>query len=180
MKILLHICCAPCAVYCVNRLRDENNDIQGLFYNTNIHPRIEYRQRRESTQLLSEKLNFKTTYLRDYMYEDFFRRISFHESPEERCPLCWSLRLHKTAEFASKNGFDGFTTTLLISPYQDHSKIKAIGKEAEIKHSVQFVYKDFRDGFRQSHRLSRDMGFYHQKYCGCVYSELERYKERKN
>jgi hypothetical protein len=81
----------------------------------------------------------------------------------------------ETAEYASKNGFDGFTTTLLISPYQDHDKIKAIADETAKKYSVLFIYEDFRKGFRESHRLSREMGLYHQKYCGCIYSERERF-----
>lgn len=178
MKILLHICCGPCAAYTVKRLRDKADTVEGFFYNPNIHPVSEYMKRRESALRLSESLGFKIHFFRECFFEDFFRKISFHEK-EERCPLCWSLRLNKTAEYAQKNDFDGFCTTLLISPYQDHEQIKKIGQTQARKYSVEFRYEDFRPGFKESHHLSREMGLYHQNYCGCIYSERERLRTRK-
>lgn len=176
MKTLLHICCGPCAVYTIKRLRDKGNDVEGLFYNPNIHPISEYIKRRESVLKLSEQLGFKLNFFREYLFEDFFRKVTFHEKGE-RCPLCWSLRLSETAEYANKNDFDGFCTTLLISPYQNHEKIKEIGQTQAKKYSVQFIYEDFRPGFKESHCISKEMGLYHQNYCGCIYSERERYEQ---
>ncbi len=176
MKILLHICCAPCAVYPLKRLRDRGNTVKGFFYNPNIHPASEYMLRKDSAKKLSESIDFDIVFFRDFQFEDFYRKISFHEE-DNRCLLCWKLRLSETAEYAVKNGFDGFTTTLLISHYQDHDRIKDIAKQAANKYSILFVYEDFRSGFKESHRISKEMGLYHQKYCGCIYSERERYKK---
>ena len=176
MKILLHICCAPCAVYSIQKLRDSGNDVEGFFYNPNIHPLSEYENRKKSCIKLSEATGVKVFFCNDYRFEDFFRKITFHEN-DQRCSLCWALRLNKAAEYASKNGFDGFTSTLFISPYQDHQEMKAIALKAQQQHSVAFFYDDFRPGFRESHRLSKEMGLYHQKYCGCIYSERERSKK---
>ncbi|MFH1868072.1 MAG: epoxyqueuosine reductase QueH [Candidatus Omnitrophota bacterium] len=174
MRILLHICCAPCAIYTVKRLREKGHEVVGFFYNPNIHPASEYKLRKDSVLKLSEAMDFNTVSFRDFQFEDFCRKVNFHES-DNRCHICWRLRLTKTAEYASKNGFSGFTTTLLISPYQEHDKIKAIGNDAADKYSAAFVYEDFRPGFVESKKVSKDMELYHQKYCGCIYSERERY-----
>ena len=173
MRVLLHICCGPCAVYSVQKLKELGHDVKGFFYNPNIHPVSEYKNRRQATESLSEETGLEIDFYRDYQFEDYFRKVTLHE--DDRCAICWKLRLEETAEYASKNGFNGFTTTLLISPYQDHEKLKKIATDAGKKYSVAFVYEDFRPGFRESHRLSREMGLYHQKYCGCIYSERERF-----
>jgi len=177
MKILLHICCGPCAVYSINRLRDRDDIdiVEGLFYNPNIHPGSEYINRKDSVLKISELLDCKVNLSGDFQFEDFFRKITFHEA-EERCSLCWMLRLSKAAEYAAKNGFDTFSTTLLISPYQDHERIKEIAGNVADKYSVGFTYEDFRPGFKESLDASKKMGLYHQKYCGCIYSERERIK----
>ena len=104
---------------------------------------------------------------------DYFRAVTGHEG--ERCGDCFQLRLSKTAEVARSKGFTHFTTTLLISPYQKHELLRAVGEAEAEEHGVEFYYEDFRPGFRDSHQLSRELNLYHQKYCGCVYSEWERY-----
>jgi predicted adenine nucleotide alpha hydrolase (AANH) superfamily ATPase len=175
MKILLHVCCGPCAVYIINRLRGRGDTVEGFFYNPNIHPVSEYKNRKEAVVRLSQEVNLKVNFFREYQLEDFFRKINSHEQ-DGRCPLCWQLRLEETARYAAANGFDGFTTTLLISPYQDIGRIKAIGEGLAAEYSASFVYEDFRPGFRESHRIANEMGLYHQKYCGCLYSERERMK----
>ena len=172
MKILLHICCGPCAVYSIKRLRENGNTVEGFFYNPNIHPASEYSSRRDSVQKISETLDINIEFHREFQFEDFFRKISLHEQ-DNRCMLCWELRLNKTAEYASKNGFNGFTSTLFISPYQDHEQMRKIAQSAAERHSVIFSYEDFRSGFRESHQASKQLGLYHQKYCGCIYSERE-------
>jgi epoxyqueuosine reductase len=174
MKILLHICCAPCAVYSLQKLKEKYSTVECFFYNPNIHPVEEYKKRKASCEELSRVIGVKTYFYKDFQFEDFFRKITFYEK-DLRCSLCWNLRLEETAEYAAKNGFNGFTSTLFISPYQDHEKLKQIAKDAQEHYSVPFIYEDFRPGFRKSHELSRNMGLYHQKYCGCIYSERERF-----
>jgi epoxyqueuosine reductase len=174
MRILLHICCAPCALYCIEKLREKYNNVEGFFYNPNIHPSSEYDMRRSSCEKISNTLNFKIHFHKDFHFEDFFRKITPFEK-DLRCKLCWALRLQETAEYASKNGFNGFTSTLFISPYQDHAQLKQIANDAQGRYSIPFIYDDFRPGFKKSHQISREMGLYHQKYCGCLYSERERF-----
>jgi hypothetical protein len=156
------------------RLREKYATVECFFYNPNIHPSSEYCMRRSSCVELAWHMDTDIVFHKDYMFEDFFRKVSLHEK-DFRCSLCWSLRIEETAEYAVKNGFDGFTSTLFISPYQDHEKMKQIARAAQQRYSVPFIYEDFRPGFRQSHSMSRGMGLYHQKYCGCIYSERERF-----
>ncbi|MEE8328552.1 MAG: epoxyqueuosine reductase QueH [Thermodesulfovibrionia bacterium] len=92
----------------------------------------------------------------------------------ERCKACYRLRLKKTAEEASKQGFDAFTTTLLISPYQDFDQITAIGNEIADKYNVLFYLRDFRPDFRKSMAIAKELGLYRQRYCGCIFSKEER------
>ena len=124
-------------------------------------------------QLLAEKLRFPLIAVEGYDLVDYFRAVVGHEG--KRCPDCYRLRLQITAQLAHEKGFDAFTTTLLISPYQSQEQLKEIGEEAGHQNGVKFFYQDFRSGFRESHQMSKELGLYHQKYCGCVYSEWERY-----
>jgi predicted adenine nucleotide alpha hydrolase (AANH) superfamily ATPase len=178
MRILLHICCGPCAVYSIKRLREKNgkDSVEGFFYNPNIHPLSEYLKRKESALKMSEVLGFKINFFKDFEFDDFFKNVTPYEK-EKRCHTCWALRLSETAEYAARNGFDGFTTTLLISPHQNHQEIKDIAKVIADRRSVAFVYEDFRSGFKESHATSKEMGLYHQNYCGCLYSESERHEK---
>lgn len=138
----------------------------------------EYDKRKEASVVVSKKLDIPIHYYREYKFEDFFRKITIHEQ-DERCPNCWKLRLKHAAEFTKRMGFDAFTTTLLISPYQDQSKIKDIASDLANRYDVDFFFEDFSAGFRESHKASKALGIYHQKYCGCIYSERDRYKKNK-
>lgn len=169
-KILLHICCANCAIYCIERLREMVYDVDGFFYNPNIHPIAEYSKRRNSVEEMSEKVDLTITYFKDYNFEDYFKKVSFYED-SSKCELCWKLRLSETAEYAAKRDYNAFSTTLLISPYQNQDIIKTIGNELSKKYSVQFIFEDFRKGFAQSQKEAKKMGLYRQNYCGCIYSE---------
>ena len=108
--------------------------------------------------------------------EEYFRKVATKEDSKDRCKLCWELRLSETADFAKKNDFNGFTTTLLISPYQDHELIKEIGEKIAKEKDIEFYYEDFRKGFKESQEEAKGKELYRQKYCGCVFSELERVK----
>jgi len=171
-RLLLHCCCGPCAVYTVNKLREEGCDVTGHWYNPNIHPFTEHRSRLEAMADCASQMDFPLI-VDEYNMVDYFRAVAGHEGA--RCGDCFRLRLSRTARVAREQGFDAFTTTLLISPYQEHETLKQVGEEVAQEHGVAFHYEDFRPGFREGHRLSREMNLYHQKYCGCVYSEWERY-----
>jgi len=151
------------------------DNITGFFYNPNIHPPSEYKRRRDTLCETALKIGFKVV-IPEYRMKDYFKRIFSKEDAPERCSICWEMRLSETASFAKTNGFDAFTTTLLISPYQDHEKIKRIGEEIANKNGIAFYYQDFRSGFRDGQEQAKRENLYRQKYCGCVFSELERVK----
>lgn len=173
MKILLHICCAPCTIYPLRILREEGNEVCGLFYNPNIHPYLEYRRRLDT--LTSYAGSEGLTVIRDESYplDAFLRQVAFRE--EERCPHCYQLRLSYAAQIAKNNRFDAFTTTLLYSRYQKHELIREIAAGVAETHGIPFFYRDFREGWSEGVRVSKASGMYRQPYCGCIYSERERY-----
>jgi len=172
-RILLHCCCAPCALYTVDKLRDEGFEVTAFWYNPNVHPFTEHQKRLEAMASLAGDMNLPMIIADGYDMIEYFRSVVGHEA--ERCGHCFTMRLDKTAATAREQGFDAFTTTLLISPYQKHELLREAGENAAKEHGVKFHYEDFRPGFRQSHQRSREMNLYHQKYCGCIYSEWERF-----
>jgi hypothetical protein len=157
----------------VNRLREEGFDVTAFWYNPNIHPFTEHRSRLEAMRSLAQAMNLPLIVWEGYEMIDYFRAVVGHEG--DRCGDCFRLRLGKTAAVARERGLEAFTTTLLISPYQKHELLREVGEEVGREQGVEFYYQDFRPGFRESQRLSREFNLYHQKYCGCVYSEWERY-----
>jgi predicted adenine nucleotide alpha hydrolase (AANH) superfamily ATPase len=172
-SILLHACCGPCATYVVTALRERSFDVTAYWYNPNVHPFREHQLRLEAMQDFARASDLPLVVEDGYDMLEYFRAVAGHES--ERCADCYRMRLARTAEVACQKGIDAFTTTLLISPYQRLDLIREVGEGLARKHGVAFHYEDFTPGFRESHRISREMGLYHQGYCGCVYSEYERY-----
>lgn len=172
-SVLLHVCCGPCATFVVKYLQAKNMEVTAFWYNPNIHPFREHQLRLGAMQTLAKETNLPLITDSDYDMLKYFQAVVGHES--NRCPDCYRLRLERTAAVAHEKGFQFFTTTLLISPYQKHDTIKELGKKIGEKHNVEFYYEDFRPGFRESHRISKQLGLYHQGYCGCIYSEWERY-----
>ena len=169
MDILLHICCGPCLIYPFSRLKDQGFKISGFYYNPNIHPSSEYHRRVEGLEVLSKEFSFAVEYP-TYKPDDFFQAIDTSEPVSQRCLNCWSLRLRKCASQAKKNGFRAFTTTLLVSPYQNHELLKELGGQIGRQAGVDFYYEDFRSGFKQGQIEAKNKGIYRQKYCGCKYS----------
>lgn len=176
MKLLLHTCCAPCVIYPLEVLRQDGFEVEAYFYNPNIYPEEEFLRRKSAFLTLanSQKL---TAHIPAYNESEYNNAITSRKRPE-RCCDCWRLRLLKTAEFARVNNFPVFTTALLISPYQDIKAIKDIGERIAQEAGVDFLFRDFRCGFRQAHKEARALGMYTQKYCGCRYS-LEERKNKK-
>ena len=177
MKLLLHICCAPCTIYPLSVLKKEGHDICGLFYNPNIHPYLEYKKRLDTLESYAEKEGLKIIRYNDYPMENFLRSVTFRE--EERCSYCYHDRLTYAAHIARRGKFDAFTTTLLYSKYQKHEMIIAIGNTVAKKHGVPFYYRDFREGWSEGVRMSKELEMYRQPYCGCIYSEKERFYQKK-
>lgn len=170
MKLLLHICCAPCSIYPFKELlKDKDNQIIGFWFNPNIHPHQEYLKRRSTLEEYSKEANLEVIYPQ-YCPDDFFKTIINNENKPARCRMCWQMRLERTVLFAKQNGFNAFSTTLLISPYQDHLIIKEIGEGLAKKFNLKFYYQDFRMGFRESQNEARGHNLYRQRYCGCKYS----------
>lgn len=176
MRILLHVCCAPCLIYPLERLRQMGFEVAGLFYNPNIHPFSEYRNRKDAVEGFSRSAGINMDFP-DYEPREFFRSVNLKEAGPGRCLLCWALRLKRAAQFAKEKGFDSFTTTLLVSPYQDQGLLKQIGGDISAQEGVEFYYEDFRPGFRKAHNEAKLKGIYCQKYCGCIYSEIERCRQ---
>lgn len=167
MKLLLHMCCGPCSTYPAQELLKEGFDIQGFFYNPNIHPIEEHIRRKENVEKFCSISNIPV------VINDEFRQAEWETMEDDgvdRCTRCYSLRMEEAARYAAQNGFDGYTTTLLVSPYQKHDLIKELGEHYGHKYKVQFEYRDFRPGFRQGQQMARDLELYRQKYCGCILS----------
>ena len=173
MKLLLHICCAPCSIYPVQALRHENHDVMGFYYNNNIHPYKEYLKRQKTLSHYSRRIDLPVIYSKSYDMEGFLRAVVFREA--ERCRYCYFDRLRATARLAKSSGFDAFSSTLLYSKFQKHDLINSIGIAVEQEIGLPFYYEDFRTGWKAGVDESRKMEMYRQPYCGCIYSEKERY-----
>lgn len=176
MKIILHTCCGPCTIYPLEKLRSKGLDVQGFFFNPNIHPFQEFKRRLNALDELAEKMQFAVEAVRDYGLRDYLRHVVFHE--ENRCSICYAMRLERTVQYAGRVGAEAFTTTLLYSRYQDHNQICHIAEQLAKEHNVAFYYEDFRQGWQEGIDRSIALGLYRQPYCGCIYSEQERYDKR--
>ncbi|MDD6023709.1 MAG: epoxyqueuosine reductase QueH [Oscillospiraceae bacterium] len=177
MKLLLHICCAPCSLMCIETLRGEELNPEGYWFNPNIHPFTEYRARRNCLREYAQTIDLKLIERNDYALRPFIREVA--SDIEGRCTKCYDIRLGETARFAAENGYDAFTSSLFISPYQQHEAMRSIAEAAASRFGVKFLYRDFRPYFKEGQTRARENGFYMQKYCGCVFSEEERYVKAK-
>ncbi len=176
MDILLHSCCGPCSIYPVEQLTGKGHRVSGYFYNPNIHPYREFKRRTVALRQFAELSGFEVEIDTDYGLTEFLRKVVFHEAG--RCSLCYDMRLEKTAQRAAEIGADAFTTTLLYSKYQNHDLlVKKCEKFAQL-HDVDFYYQDFRIGWQEGIDASIAMDLYRQPYCGCIYSEQERYDKK--
>jgi predicted adenine nucleotide alpha hydrolase (AANH) superfamily ATPase len=171
--MLVHICCAPDALYVMDLLK-EGYLAKGYFYNPNIHPLEEYRIRLEETRKVAGMLNFELfeeEYDKDRWLE---MTLKFKDEPEKgrRCDVCYAMRLERTARKASELGFDYFTTIMSISPWKKADILNRIGSMFARRYGIRFFEANFKkkDGFKKSVELSKRHNFYRQHYCGCVYS----------
>ena len=172
-KILLHVCCAPCAVYPTDFLLVRKYDITLFFYNPNIHPFQEFQKRKKSVEIFAESHNLPVHIDGQYRLIEFMRAIVFREN--SRCSVCQQMRIRETALFAKNNGFDAFSTSLLYSKYQNHYEIRQQCLDYSKTLGINFFYHDFREGWKTGIESSISQGLYRQSYCGCIYSEQDRY-----
>lgn len=171
-KILLHICCGVCALYCIDHLKSQGFKVTGLFFNPNIHPKEEHDKRYETLKKVVEITKIELLPV-TYNPEPWFKLCQEYENEPEggkRCQLCYKLRLSETYDYFKKEIFDFFTTTLPISPHKNSKEIAALGKEIG---QDKFIFYDFKknNGFKKTIILSKQYNLYCQNYCGCIYSK---------
>ena len=174
MRILLHTCCAVCTIGPFEELSAEGHDVTGFFYNPNIHPLIEFRRRKKAQKALQEHLPVPMIYREQYGLKHFLRRVDW-ESPN-RCRECYRMRLTETAQEAARRGFDAFSTTLLTSQNQKHDSVEQVAQECAEEAGVAFHYGDWRRLDDANRRRASRLGLYRQQYCGCIFSEYERFQ----
>ena len=173
MKVLLHICCGPCSIWPVKNLRKDGMDVMGFFYRHNIHPYLECLKRQETLQNYAGQIELRMIYQEGYDLEGFIQNVVYREV--DRCQYCYHDRLRSTAMLARRGKFDCFSTTLLYSKFQNHDLVKSIGTSIGKSVGVPFFYQDFREGWKEGVETSKQLGMYRQQYCGCIYSEKERF-----
>lgn len=177
-KLLIHSCCAPCSSYVLEYLSNYFA-ITVYYYNPNIYPEEEYLRRVKEQEQLIESMEFKNPVMfmkGEYDTNKYYELIKGHEGDKEgneRCFLCYRLRLEEAARVAKEGGYEFFTTTLTISPHKDAVKLNEIGEELATSYGVLFLPSDFkkRNGYKRSIELSDKYGLYRQDYCGCVFSK---------
>ena len=175
-RVLLHTCCAPCSLSCIDPLRSEGIEPVAFWYNPNIHPWKEYQARRDCLLAYAPTIGMEVRVQEDYGLKDFVRHVA--GDIDHRCAYCYERRLEGTAKYAAEHGFAAFTSTLLASTYQNHEAIAAAAEMYARQYGVEFLYRDFRSNFRAGNQRARELGFYMQKYCGCVFSEADRYQKQ--
>lgn len=173
MKVFLHVCCGPCTIYPLKVLREKGAEVTGHFYNPNIHPFKEFKRRLHTLQDYAKDIKLPLVHDSDYGLTDFVRKVAFHE--DERCNICYLMRLEKTVILAKQKGFDSFSTTLLYSKFQRHPYLITLCDKLSQKYEIPFFYQDFREGWQKGIDKSKELEMYRQPYCGCIYSEQERY-----
>ena len=175
-SVLMHTCCASCSLICIDPLRAEGIEPVAFWYNPNIHPWKEYEARRDCLLAYAPTIEMQVIVDEDYGLRTFVEHVA--SDIDHRCTYCYQHRLEETARYAAEHGYEAFTSTLLASLYQDHDGIKAAAEKYARQYGVEFLYRDFRPNFRAGNQRARELGFYMQKYCGCVFSEQDRYQKQ--
>ncbi|MBN1231917.1 MAG: epoxyqueuosine reductase QueH [Candidatus Coatesbacteria bacterium] len=175
-EVFLHVCCAPCLLGPLSDLRAKEINVTGFFFNPNIHPLMEFLKRRNTLREASRILDFHVCEESSHDYLDFLRNTV--SDVEQRCSYCYSVRIRYTALTAKNKGFSSFSTTLLYSKYQKHDLIKSIAERISDELEISFHYEDWREYWKWGIEESKRMDLYRQNYCGCIYSEFERFKNK--
>ncbi len=181
MKLLMHICCANCSLFPLQSLGSSAHDITGIWFNPNIHPEAEYTRRLEAVRELEHDNAIAMIYIEGYGLDAFEAEIDrrgLDRTAPARCAACYSLRMNETARQCALGGFDAFTTSLLVSPFQSHDLLIEEANAAARLHDVDFFYEDFRPGWQEGQGISRERGYFRQYYCGCHYSKTQRDEDK--
>ena len=149
--------------------------MHGYFYNPNIHPLLEFRKRLKAVRVFQESDPLTVDYCEEYGLREYLKEVDYEG--DDRCGDCYRLRLRTTARYAKKRGFDAFTSTLLFSEHQDHEKVKRTGVQVSEQIGIPFEYRDYRHLCECSREIASKKMLYKQSYCGCIFSEYERYKD---
>ncbi|MEG0275341.1 MAG: epoxyqueuosine reductase QueH, partial [Longicatena sp.] len=191
-KLLIHTCCAPCFTYIQEELETQGLPLPdgsyekvaytACWYNPNIHPKVEYERRKQAFISFCDTHNTTYHVVDSYDMEAYAAMVATQVGQDKkyriRCEYCYMLRLRKVFEIAKENGYDIVSTTLTISPYQNHEMIQKVGKQLEEEYGISFCYVDYRPHFREGQRMARELSIYMQKYCGCMFSMEMRYYNR--
>lgn len=189
MEILMHMCCGPCSCYPAQKLRQDGYEPVGYFFNPNIHPYQEWHRRLKAAREFSQKTNMKFFADNHYGLREFLNKTASAIAPldaadtlqrdgfHDRCKICYAWRLSTAARFAAENHFAAFTSTLFYSLHQNHDLMKNIAAHFAEQYGVRFHYEDFRSGWQQGIDLSLQLDLYRQNYCGCIFSEEERFSK---
>lgn len=175
MNLLLHVCCACCLCAPLRELRKEGFSVTGLFYNPNIHPLLEFRKRLKALRVFQESDPIPVIYCEEYGLREYLKHVDYEGN--DRCADCYSMRLRFATAYAREKGFNAFTSTMLFSVYQNHEQLKMLSENLACEYGIEFVYRDYRYLSECSHDIAREKMIYRQGYCGCVFSEYERYKD---
>lgn len=183
-RLLLHVCCAPCATACLLRIVD-SFDVTLFYANDNIYPAEEWQKRLGEVRRLTDIVNsglfevqsiapvkLQVPPLRPERFFDVARGLEAEREGGGRCAKCFELRLGDARDYALSEGFDLFCTTLTISPYKNSLLLNEIGQSLQTD-GLRWLNADFKkqDGYKQSIRLCQKYGIYRQHYCGCVFSQ---------
>jgi predicted adenine nucleotide alpha hydrolase (AANH) superfamily ATPase len=175
--LLVHTCCAPCLIAPHRQLKEEGIRHGVFWFNPNIHPYTEYKARLDTLKAFAEKEGLPLLLADGYGLDEFVKNTIGDLA--NRCEYCYRTRLEATAKTAAEQGFSAFTTTLLYSKYQKHELIRQVAEEMSAKYGIPFFYRDWRSLWQEGIELSKREQMYRQKYCGCIFSEEERYLRKR-
>ncbi|MCP4650008.1 MAG: epoxyqueuosine reductase QueH [PVC group bacterium] len=173
-KVLLHACCGPCLIYPLEKLRSQGYEVTAFFYNPNIYPIEEYNHRRDCLSDYARQSECPVIVHPEYEDSLFFETLGEDTQMPKRCHKCWELRLRKTAQKAKESGCDTFSSTLMVSPYQNIELIHKIGDEIADETGIKFYFDNFRRGYQEAVKISKEKNMYRQNYCGCKFSLEEK------
>ncbi|AII59286.1 hypothetical protein X793_02700 [Dehalococcoides mccartyi CG4] len=172
-KLLLHGCCAHCTAYSFKYWQEQGFAVSVYWYNPNIHPFTEHQSRLEAMQKLSAEMGFELITEPSYQMAEYFKNVS--ANVDGRCRICFDMRLGQTAAYAAGHGYEYFSSSLFISPHQKHQDAVCSAKALATEMGVRFAYADLRKRYSDSRHITKPLDLYRQQYCGCVYSEYERF-----
>jgi len=172
-SLLLHVCCAHCGAFPIQHWQGEGYSVVPFWYNPNIHPYLEHLQRYEAVCALAASRGLELVSVEGYDFAAYFRAVVNRE--EDRCRWCFQLRLRRAAAAARERRLDALPSTKQISPQQKHDRRREVADEVATEAGVPFLYADLRKHYSDSRHITKPMGLYRQQYCGCIYSEWDRY-----